>query len=115
MTYWDDHPGEAIHILRELYKKTDRIERKLNDMGQGLSNLQADVLTLRAAVAKILADLSKALQNDDPDAAVAAADLIVRQATADLQAGDPGPGSTSTSTSTSTSASTSTGPAPGLI
>lgn len=50
----------------------------------GLTDLQNADAALQAIVLKLLTDVQTALANDDPDAAVEAASVIVNQAVTDL-------------------------------
>jgi hypothetical protein len=73
----------ALSLLRTILKNTEKILT-------GLSDLQTADAALQAIVLKILTDIQTALANDDSDAAVEAASVIVNQAVTDLTNADTG-------------------------
>jgi endonuclease/exonuclease/phosphatase family metal-dependent hydrolase len=77
------------HWARELRLILERVERKIDQMGAGLTALQAADAALIAEVTAFLADVVTALQNADSDTAVAAVATDVQNAVTNLQNGDP--------------------------
>jgi hypothetical protein len=76
--YFSDN---ALVMLRKILRNTEKIL-------SGLEALQANVTALTNLVTTLITDVTGALQNDDPDAAVAAANDVVAQAITNLQALD---------------------------
>lgn len=75
MGYFKDN---TLTMLRKILKNT---EKTLS----GLEALQANVTALTNLVTTLITDVTAALANDDPDAAVAAANDVVSQAITNLQ------------------------------
>lgn len=75
MGYFTDN---ALTMLRKILKNTEKIL-------SGLEALQGNVTALTNLVTTLITDVTAALQNDDPDAAVAAANQVVATAITNLQ------------------------------
>jgi hypothetical protein len=73
------------YFQNEVITKLNRLLNRQDEIVSGLESLQANVTALTSIVTTLITDVTAALQNDDPDAAVAAASQVVANAVTQLQ------------------------------
>jgi hypothetical protein len=80
--YWQQ---QVVALLTETNSILNTLVKGQEKIMTGLTDLQNADAALVAIVQQLLTDVQNALANDDPDAAVEAASVIVNQAVTDLQ------------------------------
>lgn len=73
------------YFQQQVIAKLNRLLERQEILVSGLEALQANVTALTGIVTTLITDVTNALANDDPDAAVAAASQVVANAVTQLQ------------------------------